>query len=89
MKRLLRSSLAVAGLAAIGIVPMLVVVAGLKAIAADGTVLWEFPKLPSVTVTVVHGPQKGTGGMTVAIPLRPAKPVPARSGGRRPARVDI
>lgn len=89
MKRLIRSCLTVAGLAAIGIVPMLVTVAGLKAVAADGTIVWELPALPSVTVTVVQGAPKEPGRMTVAIPVRPAKPIPERNGGRRPARVDI
>ena len=82
----LRSVLNVGGLVAVGIVPMLVVVAGLKVTAGDGTIVWEPPKLPSVTVVLGDAPRREPVGVFMVTP----QPAPPRAAPvRRPVRIEI
>lgn len=82
----LRSVLNVGGLVAVGVVPMLVVVAGLKVTAGDGTIVWEPPKLPSVTVTLGDGRAREPVGVIMLTPRRPA---PSEPTARRAVHLDI
>ncbi len=88
-KNPLRSVLNIAGLIALGLCPMLFLMAGMKVVAADGTLLWEAPRLPDVSVTVgrIHRPEAAY--LTVP-PNRPtARPKPVRTPLRRPVHVEI
>lgn len=71
-----RSLINVAFIIAVGLGPMLFVVAGIRVAAPDGTVVWEAPKLPSVTVMFGDGPKREPANVLMLAP-RPAPPMPA------------
>lgn len=85
MKNIRRSLINVAFLVAVGLGPMLFVVAGIRVAAPDGTVVWEAPKLPSVTVMLGDGPNREPVGMYVVTPRPRTMPAPVR----RPVHVEI
>lgn len=85
----LRSVLNIAGLTAVGLCPMLFLAAGMKVVAADGTLLWEAPRLPSVSVTVGHAHRPEAAYMAVPQFRPTARPKPVRHPLRRPVHADI